>query len=813
MSNVFTRDREYTEKVKRNTFDGSFQNNLTLNMGGLYPVFCKEVIPGDSFKITPTFGLQFMPMVFPVQTRIRAYLHFFYCRNRPAWKDWPDFIGKTKDDIVPPYISLTRDNFDKMVGERSLGDYLGVPNTTVGGYGNSTPLDSGTMSVRFMSAADFATYLAPFIKNHSHTFEVQDIGVPSPTVLDVQRYYLNNSAFLSDLDELLSNSVFDAPQTYWPTEVPLYEDTIRDVVPPAPAAGKQVSAVFPYLIYCGVGLLPESSDFDGGGKIVFTFPSSNETDEFSYKDSSFVLRFTNSSGDYLGYSVGKTDDGIHQEYEVPAGANRSFQIFTFGQAFYTLNSDISHFERYALGVAPFDPLKGFVDFEVAANKADLVFSRANASNPPAALPNFTGGLFASYGQFVSGTSESSTVITFDNCPYVRKGDSLTGRIPLNALPFRHYESIYNAFYRNDSNNPYILDGVAEYNKWIPTTEGGPDENLYQLRYRNWEADFLTTAKQSPQQGPAPLVGISESGKMTFEDESGKRYYAQATFSEDGETLQGFKVQSPDMPAGNMRQLVDMATSGISINDFRNVNALQRWLEKNLRRGLKYRDQIKSHYDVDISYQELDMPEFIGGLSEDVNISTIRQTTPTAETPLGWFSGVGGCAKSSNHSISHYCDEHGYIIGILSVCPVPNYSQLLPKFFLKRQALDYYFPEFGHIGLQPILYNEVCPIQAFSDDPSKLLDTFGYQRAWYDYLANVDEVHGLFRTNLRNFLINRVFDVQPELSPEFLEVRPDSVNNVFSVTDTESSDKILGQVWFDVKMKRPIPIFGIPRLEA
>lgn len=132
-------------------------------------------------------------------------------------------------------------------------------------------------------------------------------------------------------------------------------------------------------------------------------------------------------------------------------------------------------------------------------------------------------------------------------------------------------------------------------------------------------------------------------------------------------------------------------------------------------------------------------------------------------------------------------------------------------------LDYFFPEFGHIGYQPIRYNEVCPIETFNakDD---LSDTFGYQRAWYDYLARVDEVHGLFRTSLRNYLMNRVFNVKPQLAESFLLVDPAQLNDVFAtnVVDPDTGevkdDKILGQIYFDVKAKRPIPMFGIPRLE-
>ena len=89
-------------------------------------------------------------------------------------------------------------------------------------------------------------------------------------------------------------------------------------------------------------------------------------------------------------------------------------------------------------------------------------------------------------------------------------------------------------------------------------------------------------------------------------------------------------------------------------------------------------------------------------------------------------------------------------------------------------------------------------------------TFGYQRAWYDYLASYDEVHGDFRDTLQDFLVDRVFGASPTLGREFVEIDPDTINDVFA--DTENNDKIVGQVYFDVTAIRPIPKFGEPRLE-
>ena len=100
MANIWNERKKVNNHPKRNTYDLSFVNNATFKFGQLTPVFCKEVISGDSFSITPTFGLRYMPMVFPIQTDMRATLHFFYVRNRNLWKDWVDMSVNANNSLV-----------------------------------------------------------------------------------------------------------------------------------------------------------------------------------------------------------------------------------------------------------------------------------------------------------------------------------------------------------------------------------------------------------------------------------------------------------------------------------------------------------------------------------------------------------------------------------------------------------------------------------------------------------------------------------------------------------------------------------------
>lgn len=790
MASIFTRTNEYVQPVKRNTFDLSFQNNLTMQFGKLYPVFVQEVIPGDAFKIKPTFALEFMPMVFPVQTRMRANLHFFYVRNRNLWEDFPDFIANTKE-VEPPYLDMNG-RYDNFLAVGQLGDYLGLPTSIYGVYGNSLTLEDPVyVGTNFMDNISSGTPVPEGQHYFASYDEMLNYLDTSVRLTSNSRYYVNNSYFWDKIishsynstlgngnnlfgfyQSLSDSQTYDAYSKGFVLQIdingagqvhfPNFVDNIILFVGFTP--GVSTPANIPYQTYLMI-----TADKIGiqGSRYTVTREVGSDTCRYT-------IDFSSAFADSLYEKIKELDST--GEYLIKFGA-------IFPNPDPSVQNTWSNPEHDILG-----------DNSGASFESNLVVSSV-----------------------FSMKSAPDMSLSPDKSPYYDSVANPNG-IKVSALVPRGIETIYNAFYRDIRNNPFMIDGQPEYNKYLENKKGGADTTPYKLHYRNWEQDFLTTAVQSPQQGQAPLVGISSNGQLKFQSEDGEVFTAQAKFAEDGETLTGFTVESPNMPAGNLRALVDMASSGISINDLRNVNSLQRWLENNMRKGLRLKDQIKAHFNVDIRYDELDMPEFIGGCSETIDVRMVTQTSSDVEdSPLGSYAGQATCVGTSNHNISHYCDEHGFIIGIFSVAPVPNYSQLLPKHFIKRNVLDYFFPEFGHIGYQPIRYNEVCPIETFNSHDD-LNDTFGYQRAWYDYLARVDEVHGLFRTSLRNYLMNRVFNVKPQLAESFLLVDPAQLNDVFAtnvvdpVTGEVKDDKILGQIYFDVKAKRPIPMFGIPRLE-
>lgn len=788
MANIFKQTNDVNNDVNRNTFDLSFQNNLTLKFGTLYPVFLKEGLPGSSFKIKPSFGLNFMPMVFPVQTRIRAYLHFFKVRKRSLWDGFMDYVSKNKASLKDsmPYLDLSNFELFKNVAQTgSLGDYLGIPTTIVGDYGN------------------YNTY-APLDSSGGYPLNLFDdaiIGNKVPT--NPKGVYF----FLPDPSVVHYNGVADVEAYTIMFKYDVTDNVSADLNAFSDITLKGFKSIF--------GNSNFKLDYSGNNlAVVASYTTATEGEKFASDSTDLQILYNDLQSDKFNVDI-KSD--LEYALDTILNAEKVYLNFIFKLDKTTFDFDIKDSvctTSSPIGInnqfvkAPYDYTDEFIDED--RNQYSIITYK------------FTG----SYTLPVVTMPPSSSVLalkdlSYGNTPYYDSVNNPDG-IKLNALPFRAYESIYNAFYRNILNDPFILDGTPEYNKFLPTTKGGADVTPYTFHARYWEDDFLTTAIQNPQASDFPVVvGITNlNGQgvgLSVRDEEGNNYQLKATISEDGKSITKFDVT--DLPQSeiitNPKAFIDLAQSGISITDFRCANALQRWLEMNARKGLRFKDIIKGRFDVDIRFDELNMPEFIGGDTADVSIGQINQSVGSRDgnfdDVLGSYAGQASCMKRSDNAITTFCDEPCYIIGLLSVVPVANYSQLLPKLFTKRDILDEFSPEFAHIGYQPIPYAEVCPTQAFMDPDVKLSDPFGYQRAWYDYIASTDEVHGQFRTSLRNFLVNRVFGSRPILSHSFLTVNNDDINDIFSVT--ADTDKILGQVYFDCKVKHPIPKFGIPKLEA
>lgn len=79
-------------KPKRNGFDLSKKNAFTAKVGELLPIYCKEVLPGDKFRINPKWMTRTQPVNTAAYTRIREYMDFVFVPTNLLWKNFNVFV-------------------------------------------------------------------------------------------------------------------------------------------------------------------------------------------------------------------------------------------------------------------------------------------------------------------------------------------------------------------------------------------------------------------------------------------------------------------------------------------------------------------------------------------------------------------------------------------------------------------------------------------------------------------------------------------------------------------------------------------------
>lgn len=402
------------------------------------------------------------------------------------------------------------------------------------------------------------------------------------------------------------------------------------------------------------------------------------------------------------------------------------------------------------------------------------------------------------------------------CPYFHRSNTGSDKIKVSALPFRAYESIYNAFYRNSQGvQPFQINGVTQYNKYVTNDADGADSTNYDFFERNWELDAYTSCLISPQQGNVPYVGITDIsalGNMRVETPDGNSAEVRLSDNGDGVEISNLRGDTPEARAYALRA----ASSGFTIPEFREANALQRFLEMNIRKGYKYIDFIEGHFGRKPTYAEMDMPEFIGGFSQRISVNEISNTNGVDNDTLGAIAGQARAIGGSKHGINHYFDDFGFVVGIMCIVPDNAYDSILPKHFNLKNPLDCYFPEFSQLSYMPLTHEEFCPVQTINDPRGSsyrdLTKVFGYQRPNHDLVWYPDTVHGLFRdaSGIGNSIICRRFGVRPDLSDAFLRIKPDETDTIFNYTFGDN-DVVLGEIVLSIKAKRPIPRLVVPTI--
>ncbi|AXH75341.1 MAG: major capsid protein [Microviridae sp.] len=125
-------------EIPRSSFPMDKTLKTTFDAGNLIPIYCEEVLPGDTVKLRATIFARMATLLFPVMDNMYIETFFFNVPNRLVWNNWKKFMGE--QDSPGDSISYTIPTMTSPAGGytvSSLGDMFGLPTVGQVGGGNT----------------------------------------------------------------------------------------------------------------------------------------------------------------------------------------------------------------------------------------------------------------------------------------------------------------------------------------------------------------------------------------------------------------------------------------------------------------------------------------------------------------------------------------------------------------------------------------------------------------------------------------------------------------------------------------------------
>lgn len=395
---------------------------------------------------------------------------------------------------------------------------------------------------------------------------------------------------------------------------------------------------------------------------------------------------------------------------------------------------------------------------------------------------------------------------------------LNAGFQINALPFAAYTLVWDEFYRADQ---------IQAERFTQLTEGDNTANYQNIAfglpmYKAWNHDYFTSALPEAQAGEDVLVPMTgenfPQGSYIWNRLDGTQPPIGTRNAEFDTPLTVTYLQDAD---GNNMGL-DVQRSAATIRDLRLAVRLQEWLEKLNLTGQRYRDMLRGFFGVDPNPGAIDDPVYLGGSAGRVVISEVMSTADTFDETgqdsgsfVGSYTGQA-LGLQSKFGIKYHCNQHGWIIGLISVCARSGYAQGLDRKWTRKEPLEYAWTQFAHIGDQEVKNQEIYWQHQTGNQDNE--EAFGYIPRYSEYRFANDVVSGQMRDTLRFMHLNRWFDNLPTLNQSFLEARP-RAEDVFQGVDNPgnipggniSEHEVFAHIWNQVYVVRALPRYGVPRL--
>lgn len=217
-------------------------------------------------------------------------------------------------------------------------------------------------------------------------------------------------------------------------------------------------------------------------------------------------------------------------------------------------------------------------------------------------------------------------------------------------------------------------------------------------------------------------------------------------------------------------------------------------------GGTYRDWLETVYTAGKYLDRPETPVFIGGMTQYIEFDEVisKSATETAygSQPLGDIAAIGRGGKPLNNGHIHYqCEEPGYIMGLMAITPMIDYSQG-NDFDLNLQTIDdLHKPALDGIGYQDLIQEQMVG-NTSEYNGGATIDKIKHLAAnktvaWIDYMTNYNRTFGDFAAGeaLDFMVLNRRYEVGNDNTIKDLTtyIDPQKYIEIFADTSIDSQN--------------------------
>ena len=287
-----------------------------------------------------------------------------------------------------------------------------------------------------------------------------------------------------------------------------------------------------------------------------------------------------------------------------------------------------------------------------------------------------------------------------------------------------------------------------------------------------------------------------------------------------------------------------------------AQAIQKWRQKSMLAGNRTTAQFKAHHGVVPKHLIDHLPDFIGSVDNEIQITEITSHSDTAsssdESNLGEIAGRGYGASDAK-TFQFHSDDYGILLLLHAIVPENTYSSYgLDAGNTMISYSDFYQQEYMNLGLQAVpnyllnahdnnaltpgqLDSEGTGTETFTTD----LGILGYAPRYFNYKQYVSKVHGFFNpsrlaaygytpsskfgyADMQSFVLTRS-DMVPDIysTARFngfqmtlskLYVNPHVFDAIFAqdASDSEITDEFFTHVKFECNSLLPMSVLGLPQ---